>query len=255
MMTDSHTTSTPFEPVGSHAEWMPLARDAYQRLVAAFAALEDDDWDRPTPCDGWTVRHLAKHLVGAMRSAATLRETASQQLAVARRVRRTGEQEVDALTAIQIERADDLGPAELVAELRALVEPAVRGRSRPPAFLRRLVRIRVVMGDLDERWSLDYFLGCILTRDAWLHRIDLADALGRQPDLDDRDRRIVGDVAGEWGRRHGQPVELVLTGPAGGRLVVGAGGDRLELDAVEFCRVVSGRSSHPHPLLAQLVPF
>jgi hypothetical protein len=62
-------------------------------------------------------------------------------------------------------------------------------------------------------------------------------------------------VAVEWARRHGAPVELHLTGPAGGRLSVGSAGDEITLDAVEFCRVVSGRRPHPHPFLAQEVPF
>jgi uncharacterized protein (TIGR03083 family) len=241
--------------VGSHAEWMPLARDAYQRLADGFASLDGDDWTRPTPCEGWTVRDLGGHLVGALRSAARLRETISQQLAVHKRARRTGEADVDAMTAIQIERTADLTNAQLVAELQSLVEPAVRRRSRMPGVLRRLVKIHTVMGALDEKWTLDYVLGCILTRDAWLHRIDLTDALGAAPTLDARDREIIGDVAVEWVRRHNQPVQLNLTGPAGGRLVHGEGGDQLTLDAVEFCRVVSGRSTHPHPLLAQQVPF
>jgi hypothetical protein len=36
---------------------------------------------------------------------------------------------------------------------------------------------------------------------------------------------------------------------------VGSGGDEITLDAIEFCRVVSGRRPHPHRLLAQEVPF
>lgn len=260
MTTTDPTPSTPTQVddlvgvTGFH-EWMTLARDAYQRLADAFAALDDADWARPTPCEGWTVRDLGGHLVGAMRAAATLRETVSQQRAVRRRVKRTGEQDVDALTAIQIERAADLGTDELVAELQHLVDPAVRGRGRLPRPLRRAVKIPVEMGDIAEKWTLDYFLGCILTRDAWLHRIDLADALGTEPELDEHDRRIVGDVVDEWLRRHGQPVQLTLTGPAGGRRSTGTGGPALTLDAVEFCRVVSGRHAHEHPLLAQQVPF
>lgn len=254
-MIPEHVTTDDLQPVGSHAEWMPLAADAYQRLADAFARIDEAGWDRPTPCEGWTVLDLAQHLVGAMRSAARLRETVSQQLAVAARVRRTGEQVVDALTAIQIERASDLSPDALVAELRSLVGPATRGRARMPGVIRKRAGIRVRAGTIDERWTFDYFLGCILTRDAWLHRVDLADALGMPLDLDDNDRRIVGDVAVEWARRHGEPVELRLTGVAGGRLSVGAGGDDITLDAIEFCRVVSGRRSHPHPLLAQEVPF
>ena len=234
--------------------WMRLASDAYRRIAEAFADLDASDWDRPTPCEGWTVRDLAGHLVGAMRSAASVRETVSQQLASSRRAKQTGVELVDALTELQIERTADRTPAELVAELRDLTGPAVKGRGRMPGPLRRRASVHVQMGEIDERWTMDFFLGCILTRDAWLHRIDLADALGTEPALDGSDRAIVGDVAVEWARRHGAPVDLHLTGPAGGTLSVGDG-ERIELDAVEFCRVVSGRSRHDHPLLATAVPF
>ena len=255
MSTRPITTSGDFAAINVHADWMPIARRSYQRLVDAFTALSAEDWARATPCEGWTVRDLAGHILGAMRSAARLRETLSQQLAAGRRAKRTGEAEVDALTAIQIERTAGLDPAQLTSEMRDLVEPAIGGRSRIPGVLRRRVRFRVHLGELDERWTLDYFLGCILTRDAWLHRIDLADALGVEPELDADDRAVVGDVACEWARRHGQRVRLVLTGPAGGRLTVGDRGDEVTLDAIEFCRIVSGRVTGSHPLLAQPVPF
>jgi hypothetical protein len=64
----------------------------------------------------------------------------------------------------------------------------------------------------------------------------------------------VADVVDEWAQRHGRPFELVLTGPAGGRWQVGTGGERIELDAVEFCRTLSGRVEG-HGLLATAVPF
>ena len=31
----------------------------------ALTAVHADDWDRPTPCEGWTVRQLADHLAAA----------------------------------------------------------------------------------------------------------------------------------------------------------------------------------------------
>lgn len=158
------------------------------------------------------------------------------------------------MTAVQIARTADLTSPQLVAEMQSLVEPAVKGRARMPGFLRRAAKLDVVIGSLDEKWSLDYLLGCILTRDAWLHRVDLADSTGAELRLDENDRAIVGDVAVEWATRHGQDVDLVLTGPAGGRLQVG-NGPWIEIDAVEFCRVLSGRSSHEHPLMTQEVPF
>jgi uncharacterized protein (TIGR03083 family) len=251
---EPETRSAPLVRVADD-QWRRLAADAYQRLADDFAAVPDDAWDRPTPCTGWTVRDLGGHLVGAMRSAARLRETASQMAAATRRSKRNGTQVVDELTAEQIARALDLSPSEVVAELQSLVGPAVAGRFRLPAAVARRAGFRVQVGDIDERWSLAYFNGCILTRDAWLHRVDLADALGTRLSLDEHDRAIIGDVAVEWADRHGRPVSLHLTGPAGGRLERGDGADRIELDAVELCRVLSGRSTHPHPLLATQVPF
>jgi hypothetical protein len=83
----------------------------------------------------------------------------------------------------------------------------------------------------------------ILTRDVWLHRIDICRAAGRRPDLDeDVDGRIVADVVADWATHHGLPVDLELTGPAGGHFVQGDDGEHLTLDAVEFCRILSGRA-------------
>lgn len=47
--------------------------------------------------------------------------------------------------------------------------------------------------------------------------------------------------AGEWATAHGEPFELVLEGPAGGKLCQGVGGERVELDAIDFVRILSGR--------------
>src|SRR5688572_18945674 len=59
----------------------------------------------------------------------------------------------------------------------------------------------------------------ILTRDPWMHRLDLARASGRAPVLTaDHDGVIVADVVREWARRQGRPpYRLELTGLAGGR--------------------------------------
>ena len=58
----------------------------------------------------------------------------------------------------------------------------------------------------------------------------------------------------EWARRHGLSFSLNLTGPAGDTFTGGDGGEDITLDAVEFCRILSGRGSGVG-LLAQAVPF
>jgi hypothetical protein len=57
-----------------------------------------------------------------------------------------------------------------------------------------------------------------------------------------------------WAAAHRQPFALTLDGPAGGTFVRGDGGDELRLDAVEFCRTLSGRGPGVG-LLSHEVPF
>ena len=94
----------------------------------------------------------------------------------------------------------------------------------------------------------------ILTRDPWMHRTDIARATGADNPLTaDHDGVLVADVVTEWAARHAQPYTLHLTGPAGGRWQRG-GGEQIELDAIEFCRILSGRAPATGLLNTQ-VPF
>jgi hypothetical protein len=70
----------------------------------------------------------------------------------------------------------------------------------------------------------------------------------------DHDGRLVADAVAEWSRRHGRSFALTLTGPAGGAYASGRSGETLELDAVEFCRILSGRAQGAG-LLSTEVPF
>ncbi len=77
------TTQRPFAPAVSwpRQEAMALAETARRRLAALLGDLDAADWDRPTDCEGWTMRDLAGHLVGAKRSAASVREQAGGRFA------------------------------------------------------------------------------------------------------------------------------------------------------------------------------
>jgi hypothetical protein len=91
----------------------------------------------------------------------------------------------------------------------------------------------------------------ILTRDPWMHRLDIARAVGLDPELTaDHD----GVLVAEWAQRHGSPYRLRLTGPAGGTCSAEDDGPELELEATEFCRLVSGRGTGTG-LLAEQIPF
>lgn len=250
-----HETRTRDVPAGHDRDRaMREAEEAYRRFAVATTRLTPDQWRLPTDCTGWDVRTMAGHVLGAMRSAASVRELVSQQREIKARVKREGGSETDAMTAVEVARTASLSTDELVAELQAMVGPATRGRRRTPGLLRRRFTFPVEVPGLTERWTLGYLNDVILTRDAWLHRIDLARAVGAEPELTaDHDGWVVAGVAREWLERHGQPVDLVLEGPAGGRF-----GDpdaqELRLDAVEFCRITSRRERRDG-LLDVAVPF
>ena len=168
--------------------------------------------------------------------------------------RRSGQPVIDALTAKQVADHAGLSTAALVTKVDDVGPRAARWRATRPAAFRRM-SMKEQVGGHEETWRIGYLLDVILTRDPWMHRVDISRATGREMVLTaDHDGRIVADVVGEWARRHGRPFVLRLTGAAGGEYVGGDGGKHLTIDAVEFCRTLSGRASG-EGLLAQEVPF
>lgn len=66
----------------------------------------------------------------------------------------------------------------------------------------------------------------------------------------------MADIVAEWTRLHGLSFELELTGPAGGGFTSGAGGEQLQIDAIELVWVLAGRGSEPATgLLAHELPL
>jgi uncharacterized protein (TIGR03083 family) len=239
---------------------MRLAQTEYQRVTDAVEALRPEDWTRPTECTAWDVRQLVSHIAGQAKLVSTPLEMA-RQLRAAKARRQGGQALIDALTALQVEERQHLGPEQLRAELRRVGPRAAKGRRRIPGLVRRWrgPEPEVVNG-VPETWSIGYGTDVIFTRDAWMHRLDLARATGQALVLTaDHDGVIVADVVAEWARRHGRPYRLELTGPAGGRWSSGTDGEEIVMDAADFCRILSGRpgpdNGRPLGLLATQVPF
>jgi uncharacterized protein (TIGR03083 family) len=156
------------------------------------------------------------------------------------------------MTAVQVQERTGLPPEQLVHDLTDVATRAVRARRRLPALVRA---IPIPFGPPLGVKPLGYLMGRIYTRDAWMHRIDLARATDRPLQLTgDQDGRIVADVVAEWASDHGQPFTLTLTGPAGGAFSRGTDGEAITIDAIEFCRILSGRAAGSG-LLAHAVPF
>jgi uncharacterized protein (TIGR03083 family) len=235
----------------TRAEAPDFAAEEYRRLVALLRQLDADDWSRATDCEEWDVRAMVAHVLGGCESCASVREMVHQVRVGKRVAARRGGAMVDGMNEVQVRERAHLAPAELVARLDEVVPRAVRGRRRTPGFLRGVDIGDEFVGPLPLGWLVDV----IYTRDTWLHRVDISRATGRPLDLAaEHDGRIVTDVVGDWADLHEKPFTLDLTGPAGGRFARGEGGPELRLDAVEFCRIVSGREDG-EGLLATRVLF
>jgi uncharacterized protein (TIGR03083 family) len=218
------------------------ARMAYQRVIDLLEDLSETDWTRPTECAGWDVRAMAAHLAGAARFSASIREARRQAVAGRRLVKGTGRPLLDGINDVQVNERAERTPAELLEELRRTLPEAVRRRATYPRVLRPMRFSDPTVGSISAGKLMDV----IYTRDAWMHRVDLARATERPLDLTpDHDGRVVADVVRDWADRHGRPFLLELDGPGGGSYVGGVGGEEHRLDAVEFCRILSGRGSGP----------
>jgi uncharacterized protein (TIGR03083 family) len=235
---------------------MRLAATEYVRMAETLAALGPEDWTRPTDCTAWDVRQLGCHMVGMAAMVATPWEIRRQQRKAAADAEANGVDPLTALTALQVSERADWTPADVVAGARTVGPRAVRGRRFMPGFIRRRPFPEPQqVGGVSENWTIGFLSEVILTRDPWMHRMDIARATGRDPVLTaDHDGVIVDDVVTEWASRHDAPYDLELTGPAGGHWRRGSGGERIRLDAIDFCRAVSGRGEAPG-LLSVQVPF
>jgi uncharacterized protein (TIGR03083 family) len=222
-----------------HREAMSLGATEYERLIGVLRALASDDWTRMTDCVLWDVRAMTAHLLANMEANASLREMTHQIGTAKKRAKTSGAAMVDELTALQICERSSLPANELRSRIEDVAAKAIRGRRNVPSVMRRVIRIDA--GPFG-RMSLGYLVDTIYTRDVWMHRLDICRATGQPMVLDAaHDGRLVAAVVGDWAKRHGQSFELVLGGPAGGSFKGGEDGECHELDAVEFCRIVSGR--------------
>jgi uncharacterized protein (TIGR03083 family) len=249
------TTPTESESSGtmSHDAAMKLAEVEIGRMIDVVDQLRPNYWSLPTDCEGWDVKALLSHQLGAMEGNASLREFVRQYLVATKKSKRSGRPLVDEMTASQIFDRAPLSPDELSNRLRSKAQASVRGRRRMPALLRSMP---ISPGaPFEGPWKLGYLVDTIMNRDFWMHRVDLTRATGLEMILTpEHDGVIVGDVVSEWARVHGQPYKLVLEGVAGGTFAQGQRGEEIRLDAVEFCRILSGRG-HGSGLLSQKVPF
>jgi uncharacterized protein (TIGR03083 family) len=231
--------------------WMAAAEEEYARLLRLLRGLEAEQWNASTDCEGWAVRDVVAHLAGAAASTASLRELVRQARG-ARRVGGGGDL-VDRMNRLQVDERRSMPPAALLDDLEGNARRGLAARRRVPGPVRA---VPVPFGPPLGTRPLGYLTGRIYTRDAWMHRVDLARATGVPLGLTrEHDGAIIEDVVAEWAAAHGCDYDVRLDGPAGGRWTKGSATDApLRMDAVDFARTLSGRAPG-EGLLVQRVPF
>ena len=230
-----------------------LAEEEFRLFADLVASLTPEEWATPTDCARWDVRKMALHILGSAEAQASVREFAHQlRRGMPLNKEIDSHHWVDGLNELQVRERDHLSNAELVAQLAAVGPKAVKGRwgTPPPARY-----VPVPFGPPIGWAPLKYLLDVGFTRDVWAHRIDIHAVINRPMQLcADHDGRLVADIVAEWASIHGQPFELVLDGPAGGKYRQGVDGERVEIDALDFVRTLAGRLpgtgvlSNPLPL-------
>lgn len=215
--------------------------------VAFLALLRELDaaaWQRPTACPGWTVHDLVAHVIGQY-------EEQPRPWLLIRRVRQArkrypGLSTLDGHNQCQLDDRREVPPEELVDQFARESARGLRALRRLPAPLRRMRISRIFPEDAEllPEDSIDYLIRVLAARDVWMHRVDLADATGGPLQLGQGDREVIGqviaDLAGRW---TDPPALLELTGPAGGRWLLGDGPPTATLtaDAIVYMRHLSGR--------------
>jgi uncharacterized protein (TIGR03083 family) len=230
-----------------------IAGEEFTRFAALMGSLSDDEWDLQTDCTAWNVRKMSLHVLGSGDAQASFPQFVHQlRRGVPLNKEIDSHRWVDGMNEQQIRERSRLSDAEIVEQLSTVGPRAVKGRWGTPTPMRYLP---IPFGPPIGWTSLKYLLDLGFTRDVWAHRIDICTATGREMELTpDHDGRLVADIVGEWADIHGQAFELVLEGPAGGKFRQGRDGELVEIDAIEFIRVLAGRRpgtgvlAHPLPL-------
>jgi uncharacterized protein (TIGR03083 family) len=238
----------------AHGEAMQIAAEENAKFATLLRSLDPGDWAKPTDCPLWDARAVAAHVVGSAAGQASLREFARQVRKGRPLIADIGGQHWwDGMNQLQIRERARLSTGQLITEWDVASSRALRARTRLPRTIARLplLNLPAPVG----RQPLSYLFDIGFTRDVWMHRIDLARATGKTLDLDPgHDGRIVADLVAEWAGTHGEPFTLSLDGPAGGEYRSGTDGEHVDMDAIEFCRILSGRGQgtgilrHPLPL-------
>lgn len=225
-------------PLPGPGDGLRVERAQHLRLIDGLSGLSPEQWGTTTECPAWTVRDMVGHVAsGARFQGNPLLFLVDAEIGP---FRYRGRSTLDAASEVGIDRHRSLSTADLLATLRRRAE----SDRDTPGWLRRFAAKDEALPTYS---TIGSFVDTILTRDVWLHRHDIARAVGGAPRTDPTDAEVVAQVVRDLGLAWAGPaVRLRLTGPEGGAWDLGEGaGPDVELPAVEFMRHLSGRTAEP----------
>ena len=130
-----------------------------------FARVSDDDWQRPTPCTGWTVRDLVNHLVGgSVRYAMLLDGATVEEVERQRTLDHLGN---DPLTAYRATAASVTSAFRQPGALTRTVDHRAGTRSGEQLLIMRLLECTVHAWDLARGVGLEETLDPDLVDLVW----------------------------------------------------------------------------------------
>jgi uncharacterized protein (TIGR03083 family) len=235
-------------PPLSHHEAIRMAKLELERFLALMASLSDDDWEKPTACTLWNVRHILAHVTGACAAFAHWSEFKRQgNPKVQRPYRASSLSFLDSMNQIQVDDRASATPAALIDELRTVGPRALATRARLPAPLRAL---RVPLPALGGIVPIGYLTDLIYTRDMWMHRLDVCRATQHEMVMtSEHDGRIVALVMRDLEKKLAAKLRTTsmvyhLSGRIGGLWQLGAKvspAATIQLDVLDFNLLASGR--------------
>jgi uncharacterized protein (TIGR03084 family) len=183
-------------------------------LSALLASLTDDDWSRPSRCEGWSVADVVLHLAQ------------TNEMAIGSAQGRFTEALATLTEGVQAAGNVDDGADVMVRHQRGAPPASVRDRWQQSADA-----LRAALVESDPHRRVDWVAGQLSVRtlavtrlaETWIHTGDVADALGVTPAPGERLRHVARlawrtlpyAFARADRELHG-PVAFELVGPSGG---------------------------------------
>lgn len=188
-----------------------LARRAaayqYAALAQELRSLSDEDWSKPTDCDRWDVQGIVAHLIGWMEALTSFKEFRHLLRSGIKRKEELGNI-LDAANEQQVDDRPHLSPQQIIDRYEEMYPRFLKLRSRLGAFGRAVpIYDPVVAGGT----NLGFYANVIFTRDTFMHRVDIARAVGRDFECVAEDRAVMADVVKDWAKRSQAAATVALS--------------------------------------------